>query len=94
VVDIDFPLDPEEPVAPITCETTKLDDRDFITASTRIIELEASSDASTVSPSVIAMHSPVSAKINDGIAIAPCSSGESVLGRVIVRPLGGDKLKD
>ena len=92
--DLDFPLDSDEPVAVITPEAAKLDDRDFITVSTMTIGVEASSDASTVSPSVKAMRSPVSAIINDGIAGAPCSSGESVLRREIVRPLDMDKLKD
>jgi transcriptional regulator with XRE-family HTH domain len=30
----------------------------------------------------------------EGIAVAPCSSGESELSRVIVRPLESDKLND
>ena len=92
--DLDFPLESDEPVAPITPEAARLDDRDFITASTIISGVEASSDASTVSPSVIAMRSPLSAIIIYVMAMAPCSSGESVLIRVIVRPLDKDKLTD
>jgi hypothetical protein len=75
-------------------EATKLDNRDFIAASTIIIGVEAANDASTVSPSGIAMRSPLSAIILDGMAMAPCSSGESELSRVIVRPLDRDKLND
>ena len=66
--DLDLPIDSGQPIAPNTCEITKLDDRDFITASTMIAELVASSAASTASPSVIGMRSPVSAIINDGSA--------------------------
>ena len=57
--DLDFPLESDEPVAPITPEATKLDNREFITVSTIIIGVEASADASTASPSVNAMRSPV-----------------------------------
>ena len=32
--DLDFPLESDDPVAPITPEAARLDDRDFITAST------------------------------------------------------------
>ena len=92
--DLDFPLESDDPVAPITPEAARLDDRDFITASTIIVGVEASSDASTVSPSAIAMRSPLAAIIIDGMAMAPCSSGESELSRVIVRPLEMDKLND
>ena len=92
--DLEFPLDSDEPVAPITPEAAKLGDRDFITASTIIVGVEASSDASTASPSAIAMRSPLSAIIIEGMAMAPCSSGESELSRVIVRPLEMDKLND
>ena len=92
--DLDVPLESDEPVAPITPEAAKLDDRDFITASTIIVGAEASSDDSTASPSVNAMHAPLSAIINYGMAIAHCSSGESELRRVIVRPLDKDKLND
>ena len=80
--------------APITPEAAKLDDRDFITTSTIIVGVESSSYASTVSPSVIAMRSPLSAIIIDGMAMAPWSSGESVLNRVIVRPLDKYNLND
>ena len=41
--DLDFPLESDDPVAPITPEAARLDDRDFITASTIIIGVEASS---------------------------------------------------
>ena len=92
--DLDFPLESDDPVAPITPEAARLDDRDFITTSTIVIGVEASSDASTVSPSAIAMRSPLSAIIIEGMAMAPCSSGESELSRVIVRPLEIDKLND
>ena len=92
--DLELPLESDDPVAPITPEAARLDDRDFITASSIIIGVEASPDASTVSPSVRAMRSPLSAIIIDGMAMAPCSSGESVLRRVIVRPLDKDKLND
>ena len=92
--DLDFPLESDDPVAPITPEAARLDVRDFITASTIINELEAYSEASTVSPSVIAMRSPLSAIMTEGVAMAPCSSGESELSRVIVRPLESDKLND
>ena len=92
--DRDFPLESDDPVAPITPEAARLDDRDFITTSTIIIGVEASSDASTASPSAMVMRSPLSAIIIDGIAMALCSSGESELSRVIVRPLEIDKLND
>ena len=92
--DLDFPLESDEPVAPITPAATKLDDRYFITASTIIVGVDASSDASTVSPSVKAMRSPLSAIIIDGMAIALCSSGESELRWVTVRPLDKDKPND
>ncbi len=92
--DLDFPLESDEPVAPLTPAAVRLDDRDFITTSTIIIGVEASSDASTASPSAIAMRSPLSAIIIDGTAMAPCSSGESELSRVIVRPLDMNKLND
>ena len=91
--DLDLPLDSEEPVAPSTCDATKLDDSDFITASTMIEELVASSDASTTSPSAIGMRSPVSAIINDGNATASSPSGDPTLKRVVVRPLVEDKLQ-
>ena len=78
----------------ITPDAAKPDDRDFITASTIIVGVEAPSDASTVSPSVNAMRSPLSAIMNYGMAITPNSSGESELRRVIVRPLDKDKLND
>ena len=92
--DLDFPLESDDPVAPITPEAAKLDVRDFITASTIINDGEAYSDASTVSPSVMAMLSPLSVIIIEGMAMAPCSSSESALSRVIVRPLEMDKLND
>jgi hypothetical protein len=92
--DLDVPRDSEEPVAPNTFVATKLDDRDFITASTMIKELVASSDASTASPSVIGMRSPVSAIIKDGSAMASSPSGDPTLKRVVVRPLVEDKLND
>ena len=79
--DLDFPLESDDPVAPTTPEAAKLDDRDFITTSTIISDVEASSDASTVSPSAIAMRAPLSAITIDGKAMAPCSSGESELSR-------------
>jgi hypothetical protein len=55
--DLDFPLQSDEPIAPITPEAVRLDDRDFITTSTLLIGVEASSDASAVSPSATAMRS-------------------------------------
>ena len=36
--DLDFPLESDEPVAPITPEAAKLDDRDFIAASAISLE--------------------------------------------------------
>ena len=92
--DLDFPLESDDPVAPITPEAARLDVRDFITASTIITDGEMSSDVSTASPSVIAMRSPLSAIMIEGMAMAPCSAGESELIRVIVRPLEIDKLND
>ena len=92
--DLDFPLESDDPVAPMTPEAARLDVRDFITASTIITDGETSSDVSTASPSVIAMRSPLSAIMIEGIAMAPVSSGESELSRVIVRPLESDKLND
>ena len=92
--DLDFPLESDDPVAPITPEAARLDVRDFITASTIIADGETSSEVSTASPSVIAMRSPLSAIMIEGMAMAPCSSGESELSRVIVRPLVSEKLND
>ena len=88
--DLDLPLDSEEPVAPCTCEATRLDNIDFVTASTMIKELVASFDASTTSPSVIGMRYPVSAIINDGSAMASSPSGDPTLKRVVVQPLVED----
>ena len=92
--DLDFPLESDDPVAPMTPEAARLDVRDFITASTMITDGETSPDVSTASPSVMATRSPLSAIMIEGIAIAPHSSGESELSRVIVRPLESDKLND
>ena len=92
--DLDFPLESDDPVAPMTPEAARLDVRDFITASTIITDGETSSDVSTASPSVKATRSPLSVIIIEGIATAPHSSGESELSRLIVRPLESDKLND
>ena len=92
--DLDFPLESDDPVAPMTPEAARLDARDFITASTIIADEEASPDVSTASPSSKAIRSPLSAIVIEGIATAPHSSGESALSRVIVRPLESDKLND
>ena len=92
--DLDFPLESDDPVAPMTPQAARLDAQDFITASTIITDGETSPDVSTASPSDIAMRSPLSAIMIEGIAIAPHSSGESELSRVIVRPLESDKLND
>jgi hypothetical protein len=92
--DLDFPLESDDPVAPMTPEAARLDVRDFITASTMITDGEKSPDISTASPSVMATRSPLSAIMIEGIATAPHSSGESELSRVIVRPLESDKLND
>ena len=43
---LDFPLDSDGPVAPCTCEAVKLGESDFITTSTIIKELVASSNPS------------------------------------------------
>ena len=92
--DLDLPLDSEEPVAPSTYETTKLDDSDFVTASAMIKELVASSDASTASPSAIGMRSPVFVITNDGSAMTSSPSGDPTVKLVVVRPLVEDKLND
>jgi len=92
--DLDFPLESDDPVAPMTPEAARLDVRDFITASTMIADEEASPDVSTASPSSKAIRSPLSAIVIEGIATAPHSSGESELSRAIVRPLESDKLND
>jgi hypothetical protein len=92
--DLDFPLESDDPVAPMTPEAARLDVRDFTTASTITTDGETSSDVSTTSPSAIATLSPLSAIIIEGIAIAPHSSGESELSQLIVRPLESDKLND
>jgi hypothetical protein len=78
----------------MTPEAARLDVRDFITASTITTDGETSSDVLAASPSVIAMRSPLSAIMIEGVAMAPCSSGESELSRVILRPLEMDKLND
>ena len=44
--DLDFFRDPDDLVAPITCETVKLDESDFITASAIRKELAVNSDPS------------------------------------------------
>ena len=49
--DLDFPLESDDPVAPMTPEAARLDVRDFITASTIIADGETSPDVSTASPS-------------------------------------------
>ena len=92
--DLDFPLESDDPVAPITPEADRLDVRDFITASTITNDGEASPEVSTASPSVMASCSPLPVIIIEGIAIVACSSGESELSRVVVRPLEIDKLND
>ena len=92
--DLDFPLGSDEPVAPTTCEATKLDNRDLITASTMIKELVSSYDASTASPSVIGMRSLVSAITHDGSAMASSPSGDPTLKSVVARPLVEDRRND
>ena len=92
--DLDFPLESDDPVAPMTPEAARLDVRDFITASTIITDGETSPDVSTASPSSKAIRSPLSAIMIEGMAMAPCSASESELSRVIVRPLESDKLTD
>ena len=92
--DLDFPLESDDPVAPITPEAARLDVRDFITASTITADEEASPDVSTASPSSKAIRSPLSAIVMEGIATAPWSSRDSELNRVTVRPLESDKLND
>jgi hypothetical protein len=92
--DLDFPLESDDPVAPMTPEAARLDARYFITASTIITDGETSPDVSTASPSVMATRSPLCAITIEGIATAPHSSGESESSRVIVRPLESDNLND
>ena len=94
VGDLDFPRDSDEQVAPCKCEPVRLDESDFITASTMIKELVASSVPSTTSPSARGMLSPVPVITNDGNAIASSPLGDSTLKRVVVRPIVEDRLKD
>ncbi len=90
---LDFPLDSEEPVAPCTFESVRLDASDFITLSTIIMELATSADPSAASPSVREIRSPVPIVTNYGNAIASSPSGDSTLKRVVVRPFVEDRLK-
>jgi hypothetical protein len=94
VGDLDFPLDSDEPLPTCTCEAVKLDESDFITASTMIRELAASTEPSTTSPSARRVLSPVPVMTNDGNAIVSSPSGDSTLKRVVVRLIVEDRFKD
>jgi hypothetical protein len=59
-----------------------------------IKELVASSDASTASPYLNGMLSPLFTITSDCVAIASSPSGDPAMKRVVVRPIVEDKLND
>jgi len=85
--DLDLPLESGKPDAPRTCEAIRLEESDFVSASTIIKELVASSDVPTASPSVSGLRSPVFTTTNDGSAMASSPSGDPTLKCVMARPL-------